>query len=51
MLKKAQHKSPPKLDQFMSEFAEKKFDKARDAQLARIQGAVLHTANPLTNLW
>ena len=42
---------PSKLDQFVSEFTGKKLDKARDAHLARIQAAVLYTANPLTNLW
>ena len=42
---------PPKLDQFVSEFAGKKLDKARDAQLARVQGSVLYVSNPLTNLW
>ena len=42
---------PPKLDNFISDFAGKKLDKARDAQLARIQGAVLYAANPLTCLW
>ena len=34
--------APPKLDSFISDFASKKLDKARDAQLARIQGAVLY---------
>ena len=43
--------APPKLDSFISDFAGKKLDKARDAQLARIQGAVLYAANPLTCLW
>ena len=43
--------APPKLDSFISDFASKKLDKARDAQLARIQGAVLYTVNPLTCLW
>ena len=33
----------PKLDTFISDFAGKNLDKARDAQLARIQGAVLRT--------
>ena len=42
---------PPKLDQFVSEFAGKKLDKARDAQLEKLQGSVLYVANPLTNLW
>ena len=35
---------PPKLDQFVSDFAPKKVDKAR-------QGSLLYAANPLTNLW
>ena len=34
--------APPKLDSFISDFAGKKLDKARDAQLPRIQGAVLY---------
>ena len=34
--------APSKLDSFVSDFAGKKLDKARDAQLARIQGAVLY---------
>ena len=41
----------PKLDTFISDFASKKLDKARDAQLARIQGALLYAINPLTCLW
>ena len=41
---------PPKLDQFVSEFAGKKLDKARDAQLAKLQASMLYAANPLTNL-
>ena len=35
----------------MADFADKKLDKARDSQLANIQGAVLYAASPLTNLW
>lgn len=42
---------PPKLDQFLVDFSGKKLDKARDAQLSRIQASVLYVANPLTNLW
>jgi hypothetical protein len=42
---------PPKLDQFVVDFAGKKLDKARDAQLCRIQTNVLYVANPLTCLW
>ena len=42
---------PPKLDQFVVDFAGKKLDKARDAQLCRIQTSVLYVANPLTCLW
>ena len=42
---------PPRLDGFVADFAGKKLDKARDAQLAKIQGAMLYTASPLTNLW
>ena len=42
---------PPKLDPFVSDFAPKKVDKARDAGLARIQGSLLYAANPLANLW
>ena len=43
--------TPPKLDQFVSDFAPKKVDKAKDAALSRIQGSLLYAANPLTNLW
>ena len=42
---------PPKLDSFVADFAGKKLDKARDSQLSKIQGAMLYTASPLTNLW
>ena len=42
---------PPKLDQFITDFAPKKVDKARDAALTKIQGSLLYAANPLTNLW
>lgn len=41
----------PKLDQFVVDFAGKKLDKAREAQLCRIQTNVLYVANPLTCLW
>ena len=41
---------PPKLDSFVADFTGKKVDKARDSQLAKIQGAVLYAASPLTNL-
>ena len=43
--------APPKLDSFVADYAGKNLDKAHDAHLARIQGAVLHAANPLTSLW
>ena len=39
--------NPPKLDQFI---APKKVDKARDASLTKIQGALLYPVNPLANL-
>ena len=42
---------PPKLDGFVADFAGKKLDKARDSQLAKIQGAMLYAASLLTNLW
>ena len=42
---------PPKLDQFVSDFAPKKVDKARDAALSKIQGSLLYAVNPLTNMW
>ena len=42
---------PPKLDQYILDFAGKKLDKARDAQLSRIQANVLYAANPLSKLW
>ena len=40
---------PPKLDSFAADFAGKKLDKARDSQLAKIQGAMLYAASPLTS--
>ena len=43
--------SPPKLDQFMSDFAGKRLDKARDTQLIKIQTNLLYAANPLAKLW
>ena len=43
--------NPPKLDQFITEFSPKKVDKARDASLTKIQGALLYAVNPLANLW
>ena len=42
---------PNKLDSFMVDFAGKKLDKAGESQLAKIQGAMLYAASPLTNLW
>lgn len=42
---------PPKLDQFITDFAPRKVDKARDAALTKIQGNLLYAANPLANLW
>lgn len=39
------------MDGFVADFAGKKLDKARDSQLAKIQGAMLYAASPLTNLW
>ena len=41
----------PKLDQFITDFAPKKVDKARDAALTRILGSLLYAANALANLW
>ena len=41
----------PRLDSFVVDFAGKKLDKAKDAQLARIQGTMLYAANPITCLW
>ena len=43
--------SPLKLDQFMSDFAGKRLDKARDTQLIKIQTNLLYAANPLAKLW
>ena len=43
--------SPPKLDQFMLDFAWKRLDKARDTQLIKIQTSLLYAANPLAKLW
>ena len=43
--------APPKLDQFVSDFAPKKVDKARDAALSKIQGSLLYAVNPLTSMW
>ena len=34
--------TPPKLDGFVADFAGKKLDKACDAQLAKIQGAMFY---------
>ena len=42
---------PPKLDQFITDFAPRKVDKARNAALTKIQGNLLYAANPLANLW
>ena len=42
---------PPKPDSFVADFSGKKLDNARDSQLSKIQGAMLYTASPLTNLW
>ena len=39
------------LDSFISDFAGKKLDKGRDAQLTKIQETMLYATNPLTNLW
>ena len=41
----------PRLDPFVVDFAGKKLDKAKDAQLAKIQGTMLYAANPITCLW
>ena len=41
----------PRLDSFVVDFAGKKLDKAKDTQLARIQGTMLYAANPITCLW
>ena len=41
----------PRLDSFVVDFAGKKLDKAKDAQLARIQGTMLYAVNPITCLW
>ena len=46
-----QNVKAPKLDQFVSEFAGKKLDRVRDAQLAKLQASVLYAVNPLTSLW
>ena len=43
--------SPPKLDQFMSDFAGKRLEKAHDTQLIKIQTNLLYAANPLAKLW
>lgn len=43
--------APPKLDQFITDFAPKKVDKARDTALTRIQSGLLYAANPLAYLW
>ena len=42
---------PPKLDQFVCDFAPKKVDKSRDAAMCKIQGSLLYAVNPLANLW
>ena len=43
--------SPPKLDQFISDVAGKRLDKARDTQLIKIETNLLYVANPLAKLW
>ena len=43
--------TPPKLDQFITDFAPKNIDKARDTSLARILGSMLYAVNPLVNVW
>ena len=43
--------TPPKLDQFITDFAPKSIVKARDTSLARIQGSLLYAVNPLVHVW
>ena len=38
---------PPKLDHFITDFARKKVDKARDAALTKLPGGLLYAENPL----
>ena len=42
---------PPKLDQFITDFALKSINRARDTSLLHIQGSLLHAVNPLVNVW
>ena len=42
---------PPKVDKYMSEFLGKCLPKERDAELAKIQSAVLASIRPLTSAW
>ena len=37
--------APPKLDQFIADFASRSIDKARDSSLAKIQGSVLYATS------
>ena len=48
---KAATARPPKLEQFVVDFSGKKLDKARDAQLCRIQTNILYVAYLLICLW
>ena len=42
---------PPKVDKYMSEFLGKRLPKERDAEMAKIQSAVLASIRPLTSAW
>ena len=43
--------SPPKVDKYISEFLGKRLPKEHDAELAKIQSAVLAIIRPLTSAW
>ena len=43
--------SPPKVNKYISEFLGKRLTKEHDAELAKIQSAVLAIIRPLTSAW
>ena len=43
--------NPPKVDKYMSEFLGKRLPKEHDAELAKIQAAILAGVRPLTSAW
>lgn len=43
--------APPKVDKFMSDFLGKRLPKERDAELTKVQTAILAAIRPLTSAW